>query len=114
MWDEVCADTDVGGGAGQGLLVKDLDADLFDAFEEVAQSSLFGQEQLQQADLELEVVVISGDDLDAARRRVEELAIGLRRGAERFLDQDDVAEVVPERKGGEVSGCGRGDIGDDV
>ncbi len=85
--DEVRDDAYVGRRADQRLLFEDLDPYLFDAVQEVAQRPLLGQQQLQQSDLEFEVVVISGHDLDPAGRGLEELAIFLGRRAQRFFDQ---------------------------
>ncbi|TMB98165.1 MAG: hypothetical protein E6J40_06825 [Chloroflexi bacterium] len=81
MRDEVRDHPDVGGRAREGLLFEDLDSDLFDALEKIAQRPLFREQQLQQPHLELEVVVVGGDDLDPARRGVEELAVRLGRRA---------------------------------
>ncbi len=112
--DEVRDHADVRGGAGQRLLLEDLDPDLLDAVQEVAQRALLGEEHLQQPDLELEVVVVGGHDLHAARRGVEELAVLLGRRAERLLDEDHVAEVVVQLQRRQVCGRGRGDVRDHV
>ena len=112
--DEVRDHSDVGGRAHQGLLLEDLDPDLFDAVEEVAQRPLFCQQELQQPDLELEVVVVRGHDLDPTCGGLQELAVFLRRGAQRLFDQDDVAQVVVELERRQVGGRGSGDVGDDV
>ena len=112
--DEVGDDADVRRGARERLLLEDLDPDLLDRVQEVAQGPLLGEEHRQQPDLELEVVMVGGDDLDAAWRRVQELAVLVRRRAERLLDQDHVAQVVVARERRQVRGRGRGDVGDHV
>src|SRR5207247_10211616 len=85
---------EAGGRASKGLLLQDLNADLLHAVEERAQRALLSEKHLQQADLQLEVVVVRGHDLDSAGRGVEKLAVRLGRRAERLLDQDDIAQVV--------------------
>ena len=114
MGDEVCDDADIGRRAGQRLLLEDLDPDLLHVVQEVAQRALLGKQHREQAHLELEVVVVSGDDLDAAWGRLEELAVLVRRRAQRLLDQHHVAQVVVARKGGQVGRRRRRDVGDDV
>ena len=77
MRDEVRDDADIGRGSGQRLLLEDLDPDLLHVVKKVAQRALLGEQHLQQPHLELEVVVVGGHDLDAARGVVEELPIFL-------------------------------------
>src|ERR1700694_929883 len=112
--DEVGDDADVGRRAGQRLLLQDLDPDLLHALQEVAERALLGQQHAEQPDLELEVIVVGGHDLDAARRCVEEPAVLVRRRPKGFLDQHDVAQLVVALERGKVR-CGRGrDVRDDV
>ena len=114
MGDEVGDHADVGRGPGERLLLEDLDPDLLDAVEEVAERPLLREQHRQQPDLELEVVVVRGHDLDAPRRGVEELSIVVGWRAQRLLDQDHVAQVVVALERGEVGRRGGGDVGDHV
>src|SRR5947209_57162 len=112
--DEVGDHADVRRRADQRLLLEDLDPYLFDAVEEVAQRPLLGEQHREQADLELEVVVVGGDDLDAPRCGVEEAPVLVGRRAQRLLDEDDVAQLVVALERRQVGSRRRRDVGDHV
>src|SRR5262249_18712941 len=75
---------------------------------------LFGQKELEQAHLQLEVVVVGGDQLDATSSSVQKLPVLVWRRSEGLLDQDDVAEVVVASQRRKVRRRGRRDVRDDV
>ena len=112
--DQVGDDPDVRGRPRERLLLQDLDPDLLHVVEEVPQRPLLGEQELEQAHLELEVVMVGGHDLDAAGRPVEELAVRLGGRAQGLLDEHDVAEVVVEPERGQVGGRRGRDVRDDV
>ena len=58
--------------------------------------------------------MVGGHDLDATGRRVEEFAVLVGRGAKRFLDEHNVAQVVVASQRREVGGRRGGDVGDHV
>src|SRR5207244_9923221 len=111
---QVGDDADVRRGAGQRLFLENLDPYLLDAVEEVPQRALLGEQHREQPNLELEVVMVGGHDLDASWRRVQKLAVVVRRCAEWLLDQDLVAQVVVARQRWQVGGRRRGEVGDHV
>ena len=114
MRDQVGDNSDVRGRADQWLLFEYLDPNLLDVVEEVSQRSLLGEEELEQAYLELEVVVVGGHDLDSTGGAVEKLPVIIGRRAQRLLDQHHVAEVVVQGKGGQMGHGRRRDVGDHI
>ena len=111
---QVGDDPDLGGGAGQRLGLQELDPDLLHAVQEGAQRPLLREEEVEEAHLELEVVVVGGDHLHAAGGAVEKPPVLVGSRPQGLLDHHDVAQVVVAGERRQVGRSRGGDVRDDV